>query len=119
MKKLLLLVALIVGLNASEFTYKKSGNIKKLSYEKKSENYLFSQKKSFKDNVKVIIAFNNKEERSLLENKYNLLNGKKFFASYFIYEQESNNIIDLFKNLSNEDNVKTIHPNWNTKVIKR
>ncbi len=119
MKKILLaLVFLGVSLNAGEFTIKRDSGKTSFSVKKENGQYILSNKKMFDDNVKVIISFTDKGYKNSIEKKYSLKNGEVFYGEYFIYEQSSNDVIDLFAKLSKEDVVKNVYPNWNTRVNK-
>ncbi len=119
MKKLLLaLVFLSVSLSADSFTIKRDSGKTSFSYEKKNGIYTLSNKKTFDDNVKVIISFKDDSYKKSIEKKYGLHNGEKFYAQYFIYEQTSNDIVALFAKLSKEKGIKNVYPNWNTRVSK-
>ncbi len=119
MKKILsFLICLGLGLNAGTFTIKRDSGKTSFYVEKKDGLYHLSNKKYFANDVKIIISFSNKKEKKSIEKKYSLKNGKKFYADYFIYEQNSNDIIKLFSKLSKEKDIKNVYPNWNTRASK-
>ncbi len=120
MKKLLLaLVFLVVSLNAGELMIKRDGAKYALSFEKKDGLYVLSNQKRFDDKVKVIITYKDDKYKDGIESKYNLLNGKDKYGMYFIYEQNADDVIELFAKLSEEkNNIQVVHPNWTMSTKK-
>ncbi len=113
MKKILLVLALLaVSLGASELIIKRDGSSVELKYEKKGDFYYLSNNKKFDNKVKVIITYKDNRYRRYIESKYNLLNGRDKYGMYFIYEQNSNDVIGLFSRLSREKYIQNVHPNW-------
>ncbi|MCJ8325840.1 MAG: hypothetical protein MJK08_01970 [Campylobacterales bacterium] len=113
MNKILFVLILIVAtLGANELIIKSDGSKVSLSFEKKHSFYILSNSKKFDDKVKVIVIYKDDKYKNYIETKYNLLNGKNKYGMYFIYEQDSQDIIELFSNLSKEKNIKDVHPNW-------
>ncbi len=121
MKKILLAMAFLVStLSAGELMIKRDSGKVSLSFEKDaSGSYILSNKKKFDDRVKVIIVYEDDSAREAIESKYDILsNGKDMYGMYFIYEQNSDDIVDLFSKLSEEKKIKRVYPNWTMNIKK-
>ncbi len=117
MKKLILLAVVALGLNAQGLTTKLDGKVKTYKCEFKDGKYFLNARKYFKANERLIIEFVDKSKKDEIEQKYNL-QGEVYYGNKFIYDQKSKDVALLFKNLSNEKNIKSVQPNW-TKVYKK
>ncbi len=118
MKKILVLLALMLTLNAGDFTIKRESGKATFSFTKENGVYTLSNKKTFDDNVKVIIIYKDKSKKQDIEGRYFLRNGKDRYGLYYIYEQNSSDLVKLFEDLSKEKAIKTVHPNWTTSIKK-
>ncbi|MBS9782768.1 MAG: hypothetical protein KGV43_03100 [Arcobacter sp.] len=118
MKKILVLLAFMLTLNAGDFTIKRESGKTTFSFSKENGVYTLSNKKTFDDNVKVIIIYEDESKKEAIEDKYALRNGKNKYDLYYIYEQNSSNLVKLFEDLSKEKAIKTVHPNWTTHIKK-
>ncbi len=118
MKKILVLLAFMLTLNAadSSFTIKRESGKTTFSFTKENGIYTLSNKKTFDDNVKVIIIYKDESKKEDIEDKYSLRNGEDKYGLYYIYEQNSHDIVKLFEDLSKEKAIKTVHPNWITRI---
>ncbi len=117
MKKLVLLAVIALGLNAQSLVTKLDGSLKVYNCELKDGKYFVSKNKFFRSNERIIVEFEDKAKREALEEKYGL-KGEVFYGNKFIYNQNGKNIEKLFKDLSDEKEIKTVQPNW-TKVYKK
>ncbi len=118
MKKILVLLAFMITLNAGDFMIKRESGKTTFSFTKENGVYTLSNKKTFDESVKVIIIYEDESKKEAIEDKYSLRNGKDMYGMYFIYEQNSFDIVKLFEDLSKEKAIKTVHPNWTTSIKK-
>lgn len=114
MKKGLILALVVASLSANTINVKQHGTIFSYEYAKQENTYTLSNKKFFDSNVKIIIEFSEKSKKDDIEQKYRLLNGKVFYGNLFIYEQNENNLVELFDSLSKEQDILNVYPNWIT-----
>lgn len=112
MKKWLVFVSIATSLMANTFDIKRNGEVVKYEYKKEDKTYTLSNTKFFEQNVKVIIEYSNKDKKQQIEEKYNLQNGKILYGELYIYEQSADDLPQFFQNLTSEDNIKNIYPNW-------
>ncbi len=121
MKKILLAMAFLVAtLSAGELIIKRDSGKTSLSFKKDDKGtYILSNKKRFDDKVQVIIVYKNDSAREAIESKYaELSNGKDRYGLYYIYDQNSNDVISLFSKLSEEKAIKRVYPNWTMSIKK-
>lgn len=108
-----ILICIILLGNVFAFEIKKNNEIVSLNYEYLDGNYLSEQNYSFNDESGILVKFN--EESSDLisefEAKYSLELQEVLIIGYYLYKSDLS-IIELLPNIIEEENIKTVKPNW-------
>lgn len=107
-----LIVLLFLG-NIFAFEIKKNNEIISVDFNLIDNGFITNDKKSFSKSSDLLIKFNeeNYELINDFETKYNLRLKRVLIIGYYLYESNGDTL-DLISKIINEENVKTIKPNW-------
>lgn len=109
----LVFIILLLVVNSIAFDIKLNNNVKNIDYEFINGEYVTSENYSFNDTSSILIKFN-EETPSLInqfESEYNLRLEKVLIIGYYVYKIDSN-IIETISNISKEQNINSVKPNW-------
>lgn len=109
----LFIIFILSILNISAFEIKENNIVSNIEFESEGMVYITSNNLRFKDSSNILIKFNNEnyENINAFEQKYDLELKNVLISGYYVYKSNEN-ILEIVSNISKEENIKTVKPNW-------